>query len=275
MAKSAQSKANAKARKAEREAVKAAELEARSAALQANFDAACKDPNHELKLYDDPIWNPHHPLHVAVNALINGGLSATEAERQVRDIGAEKIEAEAKEAADGLEDLVAWLAEQSWSEFAVSLASQYRTKGFLSPKQQAAGYSMMQKVQAKRQAKEETPEVKGLDLSALPSGYYAVPGGDTRLKVRVAHGKPGTKWDGWTFVSDGAEYGSRTNYGSQRPGQNYRGQIVEQLTAIVADPKEAMTAYGKLWGVCGSCGRMLEDETSIAAGIGPICAAKW
>jgi hypothetical protein len=115
----------------------------------------------------------------------------------------------------------------------------------------------------------------GLDLSELPSGYYAVPGGDTRLKVRVAHGRLGTRWEGWTFVSDGAEYGQRKRYGSQAPGSTYKGDIEAELRQIVADPREAQAAYGRLTGTCGACGRPLEDETSVAAGIGPVCAEKW
>lgn len=113
-----------------------------------------------------------------------------------------------------------------------------------------------------------------LDLSGLPAGMYAVPGGDTRLKVRVSVPGERSKWNGWIFVNDGAEYGAGTKYGSQRPGELYRGQIVEQLRAIVADPRAAAAAYGQLTGKCGLCGRQLEDEESVARGIGPICAEK-
>lgn len=174
------------------------------------------------------------------------------------------------------ETLVKWLAEQTWSEFAQSLASQAKEKGYLSPKQTKAAESMRAKVEAKRKAKDEREaKTTGLNLDGVPSGYYAVPGGDTRLKVRIARGKDGSKWEGWTFVSDGAEYGQRRNYGSQRPGGTYRGDIEDALRAIAADPLAARKAYGLLWGVCGSCGRKLEDEESIAAGIGPVCANKW
>ena len=116
------------------------------------------------------------------------------------------------------------------------------------------------------------PEQDSIDLSDLPSGRYAVPNGDTRLKVQVKHGTD--KWDGWIFVSDGAHYGDRTNYGSQRPGSTYQGKIREQLKAILADPREAMVAYGHLTGTCGRCGRILEDEQSVALGVGPVCAGK-
>lgn len=114
-----------------------------------------------------------------------------------------------------------------------------------------------------------------LDLSELPAGMYAVPNGDTRLKVSVRKPGANSKWNGWTFVSDGAEYGSQRNYGKQAPGSIYVGEIQEALKAILADPMEASKAYGKLVGKCGRCGRLLEDEESIKNGIGPVCATKF
>ena len=112
-----------------------------------------------------------------------------------------------------------------------------------------------------------------LDLSSVPAGRYAVPGGDTRLKVEIDRPDQG-KWAGWIFVRDAAEYGDQRKYGSQRPGQKYIGKIVEQLRAIAADPKAASVAYGRLTGTCGCCGRALEDEVSVANGIGPTCRKK-
>lgn len=274
MAMTMEQKKRAAEKRAEKKAEQEAASEARQEALQASFAAECKNGIFT----DDPVWNPRHSLYSVVNELIRQGLSSTEAVEQATKNG-DAIVAEQNEAAQALEDLATWLEGQTWSEFAQSLAAQYRTKGSLSPKQEQAAYSMREKVEAKRaekaKAEQQTQSGKGLDLSGLRSGYYAVPNGETRLKVRVAHGKPGTKWDGWTFVSDGAVYGQRTNYGSQRPGGFYSGKIVSQLEAIMADPQEAMKEYGRLTGTCGNCGRKLEDENSVAAGIGPICAQGW
>lgn len=125
------------------------------------------------------------------------------------------------------------------------------------------------------EATEAEATVDGIDLSGLVPGYYAVPDSDSRLKVAISTGRKGGKWEGFWFVKDGAEYGQQKRYGMQRPGQAYNGQIQDELRAILADPKAAMQAYGKLVGRCGACGRVLEDEDSVRNGIGPICAMKW
>jgi hypothetical protein len=98
---------------------------------------------------------------------------------------------------------------------------------------------------------------------------FAVPGGDTRLKVRVKFARNGT-----IYVDDAAVYGEGQFYGSQKPGQAYRGKIAEALAAIVADPKAAAIRYTELTGKCAVCARHLEDETSVERGVGPVCAAK-
>ncbi len=171
-------------------------------------------------------------------------------------------------------ELLSWLEGQSWSSFAQSIAQQGR-KGTLSASQIAAAESMRAKCAQKRtvapaaQVKEDDP----LDLSHVPSGLYAVPGGDTRLKVQIDNVREG-KWDGWVFVKDAAVYGEGRRYGSQKPGQYYKGQITDVLRTIAADPMAAAAAYGQLTGTCGRCGRPLEDEGSVARGIGPVCTTK-
>lgn len=52
-------------------------------------------------------------------------------------------------------------------------------------------------------------------------------------------------------------------------------EIVALLDDIEANPLAAAMKYGKLSGRCCSCGRDLTDPSSIAMGIGPICAEKF
>ena len=99
---------------------------------------------------------------------------------------------------------------------------------------------------------------------------FGVPGGDTRLKVRVNF-----HTNGVIYVNDCAVYGERQNYGQQRPGQAYKGKIEDALRAILADPKGAVIRYAELTSCCGVCNLPLEDADSVARGMGPVCAAKF
>ena len=120
---------------------------------------------------------------------------------------------------------------------------------------------------------ESTKPARSLDLGDLPEGRYAVPDGSTRLKVRISKPTEG-RWAGFIFVKDASEYGVGERYGQQRPGGAYGGGIIDELEAILADPRAASTRYGLLVGRCGVCNRHLEDEASVAEGIGPVCASR-
>ena len=48
-----------------------------------------------------------------------------------------------------------------------------------------------------------------------------------------------------------------------------------RIIAVAANPAEAAVAYGKMTGACAICGRHLENEESVARGIGPVCAGKY
>ena len=170
------------------------------------------------------------------------------------------------------QDLALWLKDQTWSDFAQSLATFYSERGYLTEKQVASATSMRAKVEARQDSRKISPSI-GLDLTELPAGYYAVPDGDTRLKVVVNKPTSG-KWEGFIFVHDGAEYGSRTKYGMQSPDGTYRGKIEDQLAKISADPDAAGREYASLTANCYRCNRKLEDETSVELGIGPICRNK-
>jgi hypothetical protein len=111
----------------------------------------------------------------------------------------------------------------------------------------------------------------GIDLTVLPGGCYAVPGGDTRLKLKIDVVTKG-KWAGWVFVKDAAAYGQGQRYGSQKPGQRYSGKVTAELAAIIADPAGAMHAYGQITGQCCFCALPLEKTESVARGYGPTCA---
>lgn len=207
--------------------------------------------------------------------------------KAARDARKARKELEAKQAA--ADRMAAWgeqyPAEWKWIlehgnsfDFAKAMYDALQQWGRLTQGQLEAVQRCVAREQAREQeraAQASAPvDADALDVSSL-KGYYAVPNGDTRLKLRVKHPGKDSRFHGWVFVDDGAAYGSQQKYGSQAPGGKYRGKVQEQLRAILADPYAAQVAYGKLTGVCGHCGRPLEDAESVARGIGPICAAKY
>lgn len=177
-------------------------------------------------------------------------------------------------------DILAYLFAQRSNEFIDSLQRQFNDKGVLSKGQMDALRNGMMRQAARaleHEAQQGTnPRNMGvLDLGSIPEGRYAVPGGDTRLKVMIKRPVAPNKWAGYIFVSDAAAYGRRTSYGRQAPGHTYTGKIVEELRIIVADPRAAAVTYGRLTGTCAVCGRKLEDKDSVARGIGPVCAGTF
>jgi hypothetical protein len=53
-----------------------------------------------------------------------------------------------------------------------------------------------------------------------------------------------------------------------------RDDVLDLLRRFAQDPESALATYGRLTGHCAICGRLLENEESVARGIGPVCAGK-
>lgn len=97
-------------------------------------------------------------------------------------------------------------------------------------------------------------------------GYYAV-----RLEeegplkfYRVRNGKPGGRWENFTFVDAQASDEFHPVKSAATRSRIYRA--IED-----ANPAAARALYGQTIGRCGVCGRTLTDELSRALGIGPVC----
>jgi hypothetical protein len=204
--------------------------------------------------------------------------SAKEKRDNKKILAAVKLADEAVAFLESRPDIHQWLqhGRKTGFEFAVSLADSLNKYGSWTSGQLAAVEKCIVKFNAAkdRKTQEQKVDQSDIDLTDVPSGVYMVPDGDTQLRVRVRHVQKGS-WTGWTFVDDGAEYGSRSGYGRQDPAGKYTGKVQDQLRAITADPQEAMARYGRETGQCGVCGRPLEDPESVARGIGPVCAKKF
>ncbi len=158
-----------------------------------------------------------------------------------------------------LAELALWLDQQTWSEFAQSLADQYGNKGTLSEKQEAAARSMHAKVTAKQAAKKA--EVKAIDLT---EGIYVGNDGETVYKVQS--NLAGTSLYAKELVAkdDGNGYG--WIYVGKAP--------LYDLTEANLMTAETASALGHKLGACVFCARLLTTAESTTVGYGPVCAAK-
>lgn len=169
--------------------------------------------------------------------------------------------------------LAAWLSEQTWSDFAQSLADQHRRTGRLSPRQIAAGAKMRDTCERRRAERGDDPE-RPDDKRPAPAPAATVEPGRYAINLADGHGTRFFKvdapedgrWRGYTFVDEQA---SDDYY----PVKN-RDRRATILAAIAIDPHAALIRYGRELGRCGRCGRTLTDATSRANGIGPECAQK-
>ena len=105
---------------------------------------------------------------------------------------------------------------------------------------------------------------------SLPESMYCLydPQGKP-VFYEISVGKKG-RWEGFQFLSRLVGH----------PGDFQRfpvkGESKKQvLLAIAADAKGAAVNYAKEFKRCGVCNSPLSDPESLAAGIGPVCAAKF
>lgn len=118
---------------------------------------------------------------------------------------------------------------------------------------------MIEKV---RELKAAAPAAPVAPAAEVADGRYAVEVGGVLKFYKVKNGRQA----GFVFLDVQAsdEWHSIRNLGT-----------IRQVLALIAqDAESAMILYGQEIGECGHCGRTLTDETSRAAGIGPICAGK-
>lgn len=124
---------------------------------------------------------------------------------------------------------------------------------------------VMTKAQASARISEllAQPKARKATVKAeLASGIYRV-NGDV-FKVYAATGSGRMLAKKLVRLSDGSEWAFE-----------YAGLasrfILSAKPLTLAEAKE----FGAIYGVCCNCGRTLTDETSIAEGIGPICASRF
>ena len=81
---------------------------------------------------------------------------------------------------------------------------------------------------------------------------------------------------GMIYVKQNDEYkGKIDRNGGYQKFNNPDDSLIEALSEFALDPLNIMKKYGFATGTCSCCGRKLTDKTSIANGIGPICAENF
>lgn len=103
----------------------------------------------------------------------------------------------------------------------------------------------------------------------VPAGCYAIDSTEGAVNKTVFYrvGRPDTgRWAGHVFVH-------RLEGGREIRVPRY--QLYGVLGRIAENSLEASKAYGREIGKCGVCGHRLTNDDSRAAGIGPVCAAKF
>ncbi len=61
----------------------------------------------------------------------------------------------------------------------------------------------------------------------------------------------------------------------EKASWEYQGAAARFVKAEQRMTLEQAKAFGAIYGVCCNCGATLTDETSIEAGIGPVCAGRF
>lgn len=104
-------------------------------------------------------------------------------------------------------------------------------------------------------------------------GMYRLSDG-TIYKVQIAVHGSGKLYAKRLIVND-AEWSSSRGITAAKVTFEYEAGATRKLTDADKMTLEQAKEFGALYGTCCVCGRTLTDETSIAAGIGPICARRF
>lgn len=87
--------------------------------------------------------------------------------------------------------------------------------------------------------------------------------------------EPGVYFDGERYYKVVWNQAQTHLYAKVWDGEwTYASGAMKFLTADMKVTAEQAARFGKLWGSCVFCSRLLTDERSVAVGYGPICAEK-
>lgn len=158
--------------------------------------------------------------------------------------------------------------ERQW-DYLISLAVKVAERGQNENERNIAGtlLNMDRSEMSKMAASSMIDALKTYPLVTNTAAEAEVPEGihfhaDNVYKVQVAHHGSGKKYAKRLDVETGA-----WDYVGRAP--------LVYLSERTLMTLEQAKQFGHLYGMCAKCGATLTDETSIAAGIGPVCATRF
>jgi hypothetical protein len=201
---------------------------------------------------------------------------------QFRAIASHEADPEPRPSANSLEawtvfrstypDVADWIFKNSTGNpFAMSLYNQATSRGHLSLKQIDAVRANIARGSAGNVAVRHSG---GFDVSKLfvvlqkHSKFYA-----GRLVITRKNGDT-LCWVLWDETCVGKLENGQATLFVKRAGQDLP-EIRALLEEFEEAPLQAAMKYGKLSGVCCSCGREITADDSLELGIGPICAQRF
>ena len=164
----------------------------------------------------------------------------------------------------------------SWNSFAASLVNQYGSRGTLTEKQTGAAVAMLMKI--KQNGKRSLASVDYRKVKEVLDNAFADGINTPKLRfdgiVLSRAGDNGAN-KGAVYIKVDGEYAGKLHGGYFVPIKSTPEGTFERLKVILNDPLEQAVAYGRKFGSCCVCGRTLTNQTSIDAGIGPICGSRF
>lgn len=177
-------------------------------------------------------------------------------------------------------------ASERGFDFARSMEQAVTSYGSLTPRQLAAVQSCMEKDQARQADRAKAQADRGVAVTggstiaaALAKATVA---GRKAPKIRTetanfSLAKPHSANAGCVYVvaPDDTYLGKITPEGVFLPSRDCSEDAKLSVARVSTNALAEAVEYGKRTGRCSCCGRELTDPASIAAGIGPICAAGY
>ena len=167
------------------------------------------------------------------------------------------------------EEVKQWMLSSD-NSFAKSLASYYKQRGYLSPKQLAAAEQNLKSF--KPTAAKPTVAVDLLMQAFLHATEKGMKKPILRFNgFEASLAKPNSANPGAVYLKSGETYLGKIVNGILHPRNECTDAHLVAVQEAMKNPLEAAVKYGRETGRCSVCGRRLTDPESVANGIGPIC----